>query len=110
MDATSRTKAPATTALLPTAALRDTPVGNGLRAAARYVGRAYPGLVRPRAFRSSSTDPEKSIGTAIGGSLVPPISRSSWLYVESVYRDIFTAYLGASPLPDVAEAHAGTPY
>jgi len=42
---------------------------------------------------------------------VPPISRSSWLYVESVYRDILTAYLGvspfefgASPLPEVASA------
>ena len=39
MDATSRTKAPATTTLLPTTALRDAPVGSGPEAVARYVGR-----------------------------------------------------------------------
>ena len=43
-------------------------------------------------------DPEHPFGTAIGGSLVPYISRSSWLYVEPVYRGIFSAYLDTSPL------------
>jgi len=54
-------------------------------------------------------DPEHPFGTAIGGSLVPPISPSSWPYVEPVFREVFTAYLGTSPLgapplPDVAGA------
>ena len=49
-------------------------------------------------------DPEHPFGTAIGGSLVPPISRSSWFYVEPVYRENLTAYLGVSPLPGVVGA------
>ena len=96
MDATNKTKTPATTTLL------ATPVGSSPEAVTRHVGRAYPGLVRPHAFYSSpsSTDPEHPIGTAIGGPLVPPISRSAWLYVESVYRNVLTAYLanGTSPV------------
>ena len=37
---------------------------------------------------------------------MPSISPSAWPYVESVYRDIFAAYLanGPSPLPAAAGA------
>jgi len=80
------------------------PIGSGTEAVARFLGQLYPSLVRPHALHPSSVDPEHPFGTAIGGSLVPPISRSSWFYVEPVYRVIFAAYLGVSPLPDVAGA------
>ena len=86
-------------------------VGSGPETAASYLGRLNLSLVRAHALNPSSTDPEHPIKTAVGGSRVPPISRSPWLYVESVYRDILTAYLGvspfefgASPLQDVASA------
>jgi len=60
-DATSRTKAPATTALL------VTPIGSGPEAAVRNVGRAYPGLVRPQTFHlhQSSTDLEHPKARAV---------------------------------------------
>jgi len=80
-----------------------------MKAVARSLGKAYPSLVRPHALHPSSVDPEHPFGTAIGGSLVPPISPSSWSYVKPVFCKIFTAYLGTSPLgapplPDVAGA------
>jgi len=89
--------------------LRHIPITSGKEAVARSLGQAIPGLVRPHALHPSSVDPEHPFGTAIGGSLVPSISRSSWLYVEPVYRGIFNAYLGTSPRgapppPDVAGA------
>jgi len=97
MDATNKTKTPSTTLLTkaPASTLLATPVGSGPEAVIHHVERAY--LVRPHALYLSSTDPEHPIGTAIGGSLVPPISPSAWPYV---------AYLadGASPLPAAAGA------
>jgi len=95
-------------------------VGSGPETAARYLGRLNLSLVRAHALNPSSTDPEHPIKTAVGGSRVPPISRSPWLYVESVYRDIFSTYFGASPLgasplgasalPDVAPGSWGECY
>jgi len=89
--------------------LQNAPINSRMEAAARFLGKAYPILVRPHALHPSSVDPEHPFGTAIGGSLVPPISLSSWPHVESVLREILTAYLGTSPLgapplPDVTGA------
>ena len=68
--------------------LRNIPINSGMEASARSLGRAYPSLVRPHALHSPSVNPEHPFGTAIGGSLVPPISPSSWSYVEPVFREI----------------------
>ena len=89
--------------------LQNAPINSGTGAVARFLGKFYPGLVRPHALHQSSVGQEHPFGTAIGGSLVPPISPSSWPYVEPVFREVFTAYLGTSPLgapplPDVAGA------
>ena len=51
--------------------------------------------------------PEHPFGTAIGGSLMPSISRSSWSHVEPGFRKILSAYLdtlGAPPFPYAAYA------
>ena len=89
--------------------LRNIPINSGMEAVARSLGKAYTSPARPHALHPPSVDPEHPFGTAIGGSLVSPISPSSWPYVEPVYRTILTAYLGTSPLgapplPDVAGA------
>ena len=91
--------------------LPNAPIDNGTGAFARFLGKLYPSLVRPHALHQSSVDPENPFGTVIGGSLVPPISLSSWPHVEPVFREILTAYLGISPLgapslPNVAGAGA----
>ena len=65
--------------------LRNTPINSGMEAVARSLDKAYPSLVRPHALHLSSVDPEHPVGTAIGGSLVPPISPSSWLYVNQYF-------------------------
>jgi len=84
--------------------LQDALIDSGTGAVARFLDKLHPGLVRSHALHPSSVDPEHPFGTAIGGSLVPPISRSSWPYVEAVYCEVLTAYLGTSPLPDVVGA------
>ena len=89
--------------------LQKAPIDSGTGAVACFLVKLYPGLVRPHALHQSSADPKHPFGTAIGGSLVPPISLSSWPYVEPVFREILTAHLGTSPvgappLPDVAGA------
>ena len=66
MDATNKTKTPATI-LTPATTLLATPVDSGPEAVIRHVGRAFPDLVGPHALYSS-TDPEHPIVTAIGGS------------------------------------------
>ena len=82
---------------------------SGTGAVARFLGKLYPSLVRPHALHQSSVGQEHPFGTATGGFLVPPILLSSWPYVEPVFCEIPTAYLGTSPLgapplPDVAGA------
>ena len=101
MDATNKTNAPATTLLA-------NPVGSGPEAAIRHVGRAFPDLVRSHALYSPA-DPEHPIWNAIGGSLVPPISPSTWPSFEGVYRDIFAAYLASGASPLLAAAGAEEP-
>jgi len=100
MDATNKTKTPATTTLL------ATPVGSSPEAVTRQVGRAYKGLVRPRALYLP--DPENPIGTAIGGPSCPLALRRKFLsrYLRRLPRKRCLAPPGRG---GCREAYAGAP-
>ena len=57
--------------------LRNTPITSGKEAVARSLLKSFPSLARPHRLHPSSVGPEHPFGTAIGGSLMPSISRSS---------------------------------